>query len=138
MLLDPDILVAAIPGCEEFERLGNDEYKGVIAAKIGPVSSTYTTTFRVTDKNPPNSYRLLMDGQGPGGFVKADVLMTLTPKGTDETNLHYDADANVGGKIASIGQRMVKAGAGVIIRMGFKELSKRIEQELEKPSKKPA
>ncbi|ARA93171.1 MAG: hypothetical protein D6685_18720 [Bacteroidetes bacterium] len=130
-LQDPDVLVAAIPGCERFERLGDDTYRGVVQARLGPVQSVYTTTFRVHDMNPPHSYRLRMEGQGPGGFVQADVLMELIPQDGDHTTLRYSGEAQVGGKIARLGQRLVQAGAGVIINKGFNDLRKRILEDLD-------
>lgn len=130
LLQDPDVLVSAIPGCEKFEQLEENAYKGVIEAKLGPVQSVYTTTFKVSDLNPPTSYRLHMEGQGPGGFVNADVLMELEEEDDSHSTLRYSGDAQVGGKIARIGQRLVQAGAGVIIKKGFNDLRKRIIEDL--------
>ena len=129
LLQDPDTLASIMPGCEELTQAGEDQYKGVIKAKIGPVSSQYKAGFKIKDKEPPNSYRLLVDGQGPGGFVKADVKIEL--KGNDEgTMLHYSGTANVGGKIASIGQRLVESGAKIIIKQGFKALKKEVSKKV--------
>ena len=110
MLLDPDVLVSAIPGCEKLEKVGEDHYEGVIMAKVGSVQSQYKTTFKIADKNPPHSYRLNVKGQGSAGFVQADVKMELAPA-EGGTRMHYSGDANVGGRIAQVGQRMVNATA---------------------------
>ena len=129
LLQDPDTLASIMPGCEELTQTGEDEYNGVIKAKIGPVSSQYKAGFRIEDKMPPDSYRLLVDGQGPGGFVKGDVKIEL--QGNDKgTMLQYSGTATVGGKIASIGQRLVESGAKIIIRQGFKALKKEVEKKV--------
>ena len=129
LLQDPETLASIMPGCEELIQEGEDQYKGVIKAKIGPVSSTYNAGFKIEDKTPPTSYRLLVDGQGPGGFVNGDVKIEL--EGNEEgTMLHYSGTAKVGGKIASIGQRLVESGAKLIIKQGFKALRKEVSKKV--------
>ena len=129
ILQDPVTLAKIMPGCDELEKIGEDHYKGVIKAKIGPVSSTYKAEFQLEDKQPPSSYRLLIDGQGPGGFVKGNVVIMLNEE-DGGTLLQYEGDASVGGKIASIGQRLVESGAKLIIRQGFKALKKEVEAQI--------
>ncbi len=126
ILLDPDTLAAIMPGCKELTRVGEDQYEGLIEAKIGPVSSSYKTKFRVTDKQFPVSYRLNIDGQGRGGFVNADALIELVPDG-ETTTMRYTANATVGGTIARVGSRLVEAGAKFIVNQGFKALKKTVE-----------
>lgn len=130
MLLDPDVLVSAIPGCEKLEKVGEDHYEGVIMAKVGSIQSQYTTTFKIADKNPPHSYRLNVKGQGSAGFVQADVKMELTPA-EGGTQMHYSGDANVGGRIAQVGQRMVNATAETMTEKGFDNLHARVQQEVD-------
>lgn len=130
MLLDPGVLVAAIPGCEKLEQVGQDHYKGLISAKIGSIQSEYQTTFKITDKDPPNRYTLNVEGQGQAGFVNATVEIALQPaEGGEATQMRYDADANVGGRIAQVGQRMVRATATAMIDRGFDDLRVKMEQE---------
>lgn len=129
LLLDPEILASIMPGCDELVMTGQDEYEGTIKAKLGPISSTYKAKFKLSEKNPPSSYMLKIDGQGPGGFVNGSTRIELT--GNDEgTVLAYKGTAMVGGKIASIGQRLVETGAKMIINQGFKALKKEIENNL--------
>ena len=129
LLQDPDTLASIMPGCEELIQAGEDQYKGVIKAKIGPVSSTYNAGFTLEDKVPPSSYRLIVEGQGPGGFVNGDVKIEL--EGNSEgTMLNYSGTARVGGKIASIGQRLVESGAKIIIKQGFKALKKEVSKKV--------
>jgi hypothetical protein len=130
LLHDPDILVAAIPGCKKLELVAEDTYRGVIGAKVGPVQSQYTTTFQVQDKNRPNSYRLTIKGQGPGGFVQGNVRIELEANGDDTTTMRHDGQAQVGGKIARVGQRMVQATANMMVEKSMNALQERVEQEL--------
>ena len=130
MLLDPDVLVSAIPGCEKLDQVGEDHYEGVIMAKVGSIQSQYKTTFKIADKDPPNSYRLNVKGQGSAGFVQADVKMELSPDGRG-TRMRYSGDANVGGRIAQVGQRMVNATAETMTEKGFDNLHERVQQEVD-------
>jgi hypothetical protein len=129
MLLDPDVLVSAIPGCEKLEKVGEDHYEGVIMAKVGSIQSQYKTTFKIADKNPPRSYRLNVQGQGSAGFVQADVKMELSPDGSG-TRMNYSGEANVGGRIAQVGQRMINATAETMTEKGFDNLHERVQQEV--------
>jgi carbon monoxide dehydrogenase subunit G len=131
MLLDPDVLVAAMPGCEALDRVEEDHYTGRISAKVGSIESTYDATFKVTDKDPPDSYKLSVQGKGSAGFVKGDMHMEMEPAGDHETTLHYSGTANVGGRIAQVGQRMVHATATAMIDQGFEDLRARIQQEID-------
>lgn len=129
LLQDPEILAAIMPGCDVLVLVADDEYEGTIKAKLGPISSTYKTRFRITDKNAPNSYTLHLSGQGPGGFVNGETRIELL-EGEEGTLLKYAGTANVGGRIASIGQRLVESGAKIIIKQGFKALKKEVEAKV--------
>lgn len=129
LLLDPEVLAAIIPGCEQLERVEEDVYKGAIKTRLGPISSQYNASFKIEDKVPPHSYRLLVQGQGPGGFVQGDTLIELKPN-DEGTLLTYTGTANVGGKIASISQRFVEAGSKMIIKQGMKALKKEVDRRV--------
>ena len=104
--LDPAILQQAIPGCEKLEALGNDEFKATLKVGVGGVKGTFEGKVRLSDKKAPESYRLAADGSGGPGFVKADTLISFTEEG-GVTHVVYSADVQVGGLIASVGQRML-------------------------------
>ncbi|MGH7355963.1 MAG: SRPBCC family protein [Candidatus Rokuibacteriota bacterium] len=104
--LDPATLQQAIPGCEKLEALGNDEYKATLKVGVGGVKGTFEGKVRLADKKPPESYRLAAEGSGGPGFVKADTLISLTEEG-GVTRVAYSADVQIGGLIASVGQRML-------------------------------
>lgn len=124
-LQDPEVLVSIMPGCEKLELVAEDQYEGIIKAKLGPISSQYKATFKLEDKNPPESYRLILDGNGPAGFVNANTRIELEAH-EEGTLLKYEGTANVGGKVASIGQRLVETGAKFMIGQGFKALKKEV------------
>ena len=129
LLQDPETLAAIMPGCDELILVGEDAYEGTIKAKLGPVSSQYKAKFKISDKNPPHGYNLNIDGNGPGGFVKGDTRIELEAN-EEGTLLRYSGNATVGGKIASIGQRLVESGAKIIIKQGFKALKKEVESKV--------
>lgn len=104
--LDPERLRQAIPGCEKLEALGNDEYKATMKVGVGGVKGTFEGKVRISDKKPPDSYKMLVEGSGGPGFVRGESVITLSdiPGGT---RVSYTADLQIGGLIASVGQRML-------------------------------
>jgi carbon monoxide dehydrogenase subunit G len=113
-LNDPEMLKACIPGCESVTLTGPDQYEVLMAARIGPVAAKFKGKLTQSDVVEPVSYKIRFDGQGGvAGFGKgsADVRLTAVPEGTQ---LDYDVSAQVGGKIAQIGSRLVDAAAAKI------------------------
>ena len=110
-LNDPAILQASIPGCESMEKLSDSELKATAAVKIGPISARFTGRVNLLDLDPPNGYRIEGEGQGGvAGFAKGGATVKLTDDGGD-TLLSYDVKAQVGGKIAQLGARLIDATA---------------------------
>lgn len=110
-LNDPVILQQAVPGCESIERDGDNAFKGVVRAKVGPVSAKFSGKVNLTEMDPPNA--CLITGEGTGGaagFAKGSARVRLAPEG-EGTRLAYEVDASVGGKLAQIGQRFIDATA---------------------------
>jgi len=106
-LNDPEILKACIPGCESIERVSENEYKVAMTATVGPVKAKFTGKLLLSDINPPNSYSLAFEGSGgAAGFGKGSAHVNLAPEGGG-TLLTYRATANVGGKLAQIGSRLI-------------------------------
>ena len=108
-LNDPDTLKKAIKGCETLDKISDTEFNAKVKAKIGPVSSTFNGSVTLTDIDPPNSY--VISGQGKGGaagFAKGSVKITLSEnKEKNKTDLVYSGNAQVGGKLAQIGSRLI-------------------------------
>ena len=111
-LNDPEMLKACIPGCEAFERTDDNAFRVVVAARIGPVSARFNGKMTLRDVDAPNGYTLQFEGQGgAAGFARGDARVSLLPDGDGSTALSYTAKAQVGGKLAQIGSRLVDGAA---------------------------
>jgi carbon monoxide dehydrogenase subunit G len=111
-LNDPAALKACIPGCESLERTGDDEWQATLAARVGPVSAKFSGRMRMLDSTPPTGYTLKFEGQGgAAGFANGEARVTLAPAPQDQTTLTYVAKAQVGGKLAQIGSRLIDGAA---------------------------
>lgn len=110
-LNDPEVLKRAIPGCTAMDRTGESEFTATVVARVGPVSATFKGKVELADLNPPVSYTLRGRGQGgPAGFAKGQAQISLATEG-DGTRLSYVADVDVGGKLASVGGRLIQGVA---------------------------
>ena len=119
-LNDPEVLKACIAGCESLERTGDAGFVAVVAVKVGPVSARFKGNLQMTNVQAPNSYTINFDGQGGvAGFGKGSADVALTAEGA-QTRLKYNARAQVGGKMAQIGSRLIDATAGKITEDFFK------------------
>ncbi len=106
-LNDPQVLRACVPGCDKFEAIGGDQYAVGTLIKIGPVSAKFTGKVSLSELDAPNSYKLAFEGQGAGaGFGKGVSSVRLVAAGAG-CDLSYTVDAQVGGKIAQLGQRLI-------------------------------
>lgn len=107
-LNDPEILRQSIPGCESLEQVSDTEFNAEVRAKVGPVKAKFKGSVQLSDLNPPESYRISGEGKGgAAGFAKGGALVTLIEDG-GATILKYDVDADVGGKLAQIGGRLLE------------------------------
>lgn len=110
-LVDPEVLQACITGCRELTKVSDTEFAAVVAAKVGPVNATFKGSVSLLDLDPPRGYTLSGQGQGgAAGFAKMKARVALTEDGAD-TLLRYEAQAEVGGKLAAVGSRLVQAVA---------------------------
>ncbi len=110
-LNDAEILRQSISGCEEIEKTSETSFTAKVRAKVGPVSATFTGAVTLSDLDPPNGYTISGEGKGGvAGFAKGGAKVQLTEDG-DGTILHYTVTANVGGKLAQIGSRLIDATA---------------------------
>lgn len=128
-LNDADVLKAAIPGCEALEKVSDTELKAVVVAKVGPVKAKFKGTVMLSDMAPPESYRISGEGEGGiAGFAKggASVRLTETESGT---KLDYTADAQIGGKLAQLGQRLVAGTAKKLADEFFKNFADAVGEE---------
>jgi carbon monoxide dehydrogenase subunit G len=110
-LNDPEVLKVCIPGCETLEKLSENEFQAVATNKIGPVKARFKGKVRFSDIDPPNGYRISGEGDGGvAGFAKGGATVALQPK-DGGTLLTYNVDAQIGGKLAQLGQRLVNGAA---------------------------
>jgi carbon monoxide dehydrogenase subunit G len=118
-LNDPAILKACIPGCESLEKTGDTDLKATASVKIGPIAARFTGKVQLVDLDPPNSYRIQGEGAGGvAGFAKGGADVRLIDDGAG-TLLSYDVKAQVGGKIAQLGARLIDATSKQMADMFF-------------------
>ena len=111
-LNDPAVLKDCLPGCESLEPDGEHAWRVVMAARVGPVSARFNGRMSMADIQEPETYTLQFDGQGgAAGFARGDARVTLKPLPGDQTEMSYVAKAQVGGKLAQIGSRLVDGAA---------------------------
>ena len=128
-LNDPEVLKACVPGCESITKVNENEYQVQMTAKVGPVSAKFRGRLSLFDIQPPTSYSLAFEGQGgAAGFAKGAAQVKLSPQG-NQTRLAYDVKANVGGKLAQIGSRLVDAAAKKVADEFFQNFTKRMTSD---------
>ncbi len=124
-LNDPQVLKACVPGCDSIVAAGPDTYEVLMVARVGPVSAKFKGKLTLSDVNPPTSYSIAFEGQGgAAGFAKGGAQVRLAPEG-HATKLSYDVKANVGGKLAQIGSRLVDAAAKKVADDFFRNFNER-------------
>ena len=107
-LNDPEVLKQCIPGCQSLEKTSDNDLAATVVLKIGPIKATFNGAVTLKNLNPPNSYTIQGEGKGGiAGFAKGGADVTLTEDGPDATLLKYEAKADVGGKIAQLGSRLI-------------------------------
>ena len=125
-LNDPEVLKACVPGCESITRVNDNEYQVQMTTRVGPVSAKFRGRLSLFDIKPPQSYSLAFEGQGgAAGFAKGAAQVKLSPEGS-KTRLAYDVKANVGGKLAQIGSRLIDAAAKKVADEFFQNFTKRM------------
>jgi carbon monoxide dehydrogenase subunit G len=122
MMQDPEVLSRAIPGSEALERTGEDEYRMKMKMALASLSGAFEGKVRITDQTPPSSFRLVVEGSGKIGFMKGDGLLKLTAKDAG-TEVAYEGDAQVGGTMAAVGQRLIDGAAKMLIKRFFDRLA---------------
>jgi carbon monoxide dehydrogenase subunit G len=125
-LLDPEVLAKVLPGCEELRESAGHTYRGSMNMKVGPVQGQFRGTVKLSDVQPPESYRLDLEGRGAAGFVDGGGAVRLEESGA-ETIFHYDMDVRVGGRIAGVGQRLLDSSARVITRQALQGLGDQLQ-----------
>jgi carbon monoxide dehydrogenase subunit G len=128
LLTDPNRLAKLLPGCERLDPDGPDRFKAAVKFGIAAISGKYAGTIEFAEKNPPNSMRMKLSGKGIPGFVDGVGHIELAEKG-GQTELRYTGEAQVGGMIASVGQRMIEGAARKIVDQFFAAASEELKKE---------
>jgi carbon monoxide dehydrogenase subunit G len=124
LLQDPAVLARCMPGCEALDRIDENEYAMRMKMVLASISGNFEGKVRIADANPPDSFRLIVEGTGKIGFMKGDGLLRLTSG--DSTSVSYEGDVQVGGTIAAVGQRLVETTAKMLIKRFFDKLAKEV------------
>jgi uncharacterized protein len=127
-LNDPEVLKASIPGCEELERTeDNDGFRAAVKVKVGPVSARFKGRVTLSDLDPPNGYRINGEGEGGvAGFAKGGAAVHLAEK-DGGTLLTYEVEAQIGGKLAQLGQRLINGTAKKLADEFFTNFAKAVQ-----------
>lgn len=122
-LLDPEVLSRTLPGCESLTKVGDDTFQGRLMVAIGPVRGVFAGTLALSELDPPNGYRMKLEGRGPSGFMQGEGRVTLREV-DGATELGYDLEAVVGGKLAGVGQRVLDSSAKAVAGQGLAGLER--------------
>jgi carbon monoxide dehydrogenase subunit G len=131
LLMDPQAIAKAIPGVNELVPLDGEFNAWRAVAKIGvaQVSGTYAGIVRMSEVEPPNQYRLAVSGEGQQSVIGGAALIKLTYQPEQKiTVVSWEAEANISGRLASVGQRLIKAAAGLVSRQFFQSLAKQLPE----------
>lgn len=126
-LNDPEVLKLCIPGCQSLERTDEDGFAAVTKLKIGPVSATFRGKVELTDLDPPNGYRIQGAGDGGiAGHARGGAVVSLADEADGHCLLRYEAEANIGGKIAQLGARMIDSVAKRMADQFFEKFAEQV------------
>lgn len=129
LLQNPDILRAAIPGCKSLDKTGESSYRFEIELKVAAIVGKYSGGIEIINPEPPQKYGLKIEGSGPLGHMQSVVNIQLNE--TDEeslTEMVYEGEAEIGGKVAKVGQRVLSGVASLVTNQFFGAFAKQIEQ----------
>ena len=122
MMQDPEVLARAIPGCQGLEKTGEGEYRMKMQMALASLSGAFEGRVRITDQTPSSSFRLVVEGAGRIGFVKGEGLLKLRAA-DGGTQVSYEGEAQVGGTIAAVGQRLIDGTAKMMIKKFFEKFA---------------
>jgi carbon monoxide dehydrogenase subunit G len=124
---DPEVLATALPGTQSLEQVSENEYAGKMHVRIGPVSGVFAGKIVVSDEVPPESCTLSVEGRGAPGFANGIGRVQLVEQEGDRTLLKYDGEMQVGGRIASVGQRLIDTASRSMIGQGLESLNNALQ-----------
>ena len=123
LLQDPNVLSKAIPGCQSLVRTGENQYELKLKMLLASLSGDFIGKVTLADHEPPTRFRMIVEGSGKIGFLKGEGMLTLSSV-LSGTEVAYDGEAQIGGKMASVGQRLIDTTAKLMVKRFFKKLVK--------------
>lgn len=129
MFFEPEVLAKTMPGTEKLELVGENVYSGVMRIRVGPVQGEFKGKVELLDLVKPESYRMKVNGSGPSGFVKGEGTIRLE-NGDQGTTMHYEGDAQVSGRIAQVGQRLMDSSAKAIVAQSLEALDAQVQARM--------
>jgi len=122
LMQDPAVLARAMPGCDHLALIAPDEYEMRMKMVFSSIQGLFAGKVRIADRNPPEGFRLIVEGSGKIGFMKGEGLLTFTSLYTS-TDIHYEGDVQVGGMIAGVGQRLLDTTSRFLIKKFLEKLT---------------
>lgn len=132
-MMDPTVLAGALPGGEQLERIGENDYQAAMNVKVGPVQGRFVGKIALTDITPLEQYTMKVDGQGAPGYVAGEGTLVFDDV-EGGTRLRYGGDVQVGGRIAGVGQRLIESTAKSMTRQGLAALDQMIQARIAPPA----
>ncbi len=130
LVRDPEVLATALPGTQSLEQVGENEYEGVMNVRIGAVSGVFSGRVLIEDERPPESLTMKVEGEGKPGFVKGVGQVNLLDQGDGTTLMKYSGEMQIGGRLASVGQRLLDTTSKSMLRQGLGELNKALQARM--------
>lgn len=131
MVLDPDVLSRVVPGCEKLERTGENEYKGKMRIKVGPVDGVYQGTLKLSELRSLEGFHLAVNGRGASGNIRGEGDVVLESVEDGGTLLRYVGQGEVSGRMATVGQRLTQSSARAITKQCLNNLDQQVEARVE-------
>ena len=132
LLQDPEVLAKALPGTERLTMSGPDRYEGVMKVSIGPMTAAkFDVTVALGDKQPPERFTLQIDAKGAVGFARGTASVALQDQADGGTAMDYTSDVQIGGRIASVGQRLIESVSRMMMRQALESLDRELRSRIE-------
>lgn len=127
LLQDPQVLASVLPGAKKLEKIGEDEYLNEMQVQVGPVNGIFSGKVMLKDKMPPERYTMLVDSKGTSGFAKGAAQVELIQQGASSTLMKYQAELQVGGRLAGVGQRLLDTVGRSMTRQALEALNRALQ-----------
>jgi carbon monoxide dehydrogenase subunit G len=132
LLQNPEVLAKALPGTERLTLSGPDRYEGVMKVSIGPMTAAkFDVVVTLGNKQPPERFTMQIDGRGAVGFARGTAAVALQDQADGGTAMEYTSDVQIGGRIASVGQRLIESVSRMMMRQALESLDRELRSRIE-------